>query len=293
MLGTAAAMGAPPNIQDLYDPSSKKHLLAGTFPKKANLQQALTDLEQVFLRYGVSVVRPDNVVDCNQIFTRDLGFVVDDIFVRSNIIPHREKELAGLNSVLTQIPASKQLVFPKKVHIEGGDVIVHNDYIYVGISTSPDYAKLLAARTNKAAVAALQQAFPHKKVKGFELNKSNTIPHENALHLDCCFQPIGKDKAIIYPGGFLIKDEYDWLINFFGKENIFETTKEEMYNMNCNVFSISENVIVSENNFIRLNEWLISKEFTVEKINYSEIAKQEGLLRCSTMPLIRKQSNFE
>ena len=69
--------------------------------------------------------------------------------------------------------------------------------------------------------------------------------------------------------------------------------KEEMYNMNCNVFSISENVIVSENNFIRLNEWLISKEFTVEKINYSEIAKQEGLLRCSTMPLIRKQSNFE
>ena len=63
--------------------------------------------------------------------------------------------------------------------------------------------------------------------------------------------------------------------------------------MNCNVFSISENVIVSENNFSRLNEWLISKEFTVEKINYSEIAKQEGLLRCSTMPLIRKQSNFE
>ena len=66
-----------------------------------------------------------------------------------------------------------------------------------------------------------------------------------------------------------------------------------MYNMNGNVFSIYENVIVSENNFSRLNEWLISKEFTVEKINYSEIAKQEGLLRCSTMPLIRKQSNFE
>jgi N-dimethylarginine dimethylaminohydrolase len=58
--------------------------------------------------------------------------------------------------------------------------------------------------------------------------------------------------------------------------------------MNCNVFSISETVIVSENNFSRLNNWLISKEFTVEKINYSEIAKQEGLLRCSTMPLKRK-----
>ena len=61
-----------------------------------------------------------------------------------------------------------------------------------------------------------------------------------------------------------------------------------MYNMNCNVFSISENVIVSENNFSRLNQWLTLNGFTVEKINYSEIAKQEGLLRCSTMPLMRK-----
>jgi N-dimethylarginine dimethylaminohydrolase len=61
-----------------------------------------------------------------------------------------------------------------------------------------------------------------------------------------------------------------------------------MYNMNCNLFSISETVIVSENNFSRLNEWLISKGFIVEKVKYSEIAKQEGLLRCSTMPLIRK-----
>jgi len=47
-LGTAAAMGAPPNIQDLYDPTSKKHILAGTFPKEAALQRALSDLEQVF-----------------------------------------------------------------------------------------------------------------------------------------------------------------------------------------------------------------------------------------------------
>jgi len=61
-----------------------------------------------------------------------------------------------------------------------------------------------------------------------------------------------------------------------------------MYNMSCNVFSISENVIVFENNFDRLNEWLTSNGFKVEKISYSEIAKQEGLLRCSTMPLIRK-----
>jgi len=46
---------------------------------------------------------------------------------------------------------------------------------------------------------------------------------------------------------------------------------------------------VSENNFTRLNHWLKEKGFTVEAIPYAEIAKQEGLLRCSTLPLERER----
>ncbi|MDG1930151.1 MAG: arginine deiminase family protein [Flavobacteriaceae bacterium] len=286
-MGTAAAMGAPPNIQDLYDPTSKKHLLAGTFPKKAALQRALADLERIFLRYGVTVLRPDNVVDCNQIFARDLGFVVGDIFVRANIIPHREKELAGLTSLLAQIPSSQQLIFSNEVHVEGGDVIVHNEYIYVGISTRPDYAKLLTARTNKAAAAALQQTFPSKKVKAFELNKSNTIPHENALHLDCCFQPVGRNLALTCPEGFADMDAYNLLVTHFGDTNIFEVSAVEMSQMMCNVVSISPTVVVSNTSFIRLNTWLRQRGITVEEVDFDEIGKQGGLFRCVTLPLFR------
>jgi N-dimethylarginine dimethylaminohydrolase len=61
-----------------------------------------------------------------------------------------------------------------------------------------------------------------------------------------------------------------------------------MYNMNSNVFSISENIVVSEKGFTRLNTELRKRGFIVEEIQYSEIAKMEGLLRCSTMPLKRK-----
>jgi N-dimethylarginine dimethylaminohydrolase len=57
--------------------------------------------------------------------------------------------------------------------------------------------------------------------------------------------------------------------------------------MNSNVFSITPDVVVSEKNFTRLNTWLKQQGFTVEEIPYAEIAKQEGLLRCSTLPLIR------
>ena len=42
-----------------------------------------------------------------------------------------------------------------------------------------------------------------------------------------------------------------------------------MYQMNSNVFSISEDVVVSEQNFTRLNSWLEAQGFTVEKVPYS------------------------
>ena len=93
--------------------------------------------------------------------------------------------------------------------------------------------------------------------------------------------------AILHKNGFLIEEEFEWLVNYFGKENVFEISKDEMYQMNSNVFSISEDVVVSEQNFTRLNLWLEAQGITVEKVPYQEIAKQEGLLRCSTLPLVR------
>ena len=61
-----------------------------------------------------------------------------------------------------------------------------------------------------------------------------------------------------------------------------------MSEMHCNFFSIDKNIVVSEKSFVKLNNWLKSFDFVVEEINYKEISKQGGLLRCSTLPLIRK-----
>ena len=133
----------------------------------------------------------------------------------------------------------------------------------------------------------LKELFPQKNVKTFELRKSNSNPLENALHLDCCFQPLGQGKALLHDRGFLNAEDYEWLLNFFGKENVFEATAKEMSQMNCNVFSISDDVVISEQNFTRLNTWLVANAFTVEEVPYAEISKQGGLLRCSTLPLKR------
>ena len=288
ILGSANSNGPTPSIKDCYDPKSIEHILNGTYPIEQDMINELRSFENILVKYGVKVYRPNQINNYNQIFTRDISFVIGDKIVLSNMIDSRSLELSAVKHILSEIPSENIIKLSSDCHVEGGDVILFNNYIFIGIYTGEDYPDYITARTNLNAANEIKKNFPNKIIKTFELRKSNSSPKDNALHLDCCFQPIGKDKAIIYPGGFLIKDEYDWLVNFFGKENIFETTKEEMYNMNCNVFSISENVIVSENNFSRLNQWLISKGFVVEKIKYSEIAKQEGLLRCSTMPLKRK-----
>lgn len=287
ILGTAVSNGPIPKVEDCYDPKSVQHVLAKTYPKEEDMVLEIEAVAKVFEKYNVQVFRPEVIKDYNQIFSRDIAFVIEDKFIEANILPDREREYQAINNVISQINPDNVIVLPKECHVEGGDVMPWNNYIFVGTYSGEDYPDFITARTNIYAVHALQALFPNKIVKPFELRKSNTNPKENALHLDCCFQPIGKDKAILHKNGFLVESEYEWLLNYFGKENVFEITKEEMYNMNSNVFSISENIIISEQNFTRLNSWLREKGFTVEEVPYAEIAKQEGLLRCSTLPLIR------
>lgn len=287
VLGTAFHNGPIPTIEECYDPKSKIHVIAGTYPKEQDMIVEMESVARVFEKYGIKVFRPKVIENYNQIFSRDIGFVIEDKFITANILPDRDQEISAIDHVLDQIPKENRISLPEDCHVEGGDVMPWNNYIFIGTYSGKDYPEYITARTNVNAVKAIQELFPTKIVKSFELRKSNDNAKENALHLDCCFQPIGKDKAILHKNGFLIEEEFLWLVDFFGKENIFEISKDEMYQMNSNVFSISENIIVSEQNFTRLNTWLVEKGFTVEKVPYAEIAKQEGLLRCSTLPLVR------
>ncbi|WP_262733167.1 MULTISPECIES: dimethylarginine dimethylaminohydrolase family protein [Gaetbulibacter] len=287
VLGTAKSNGPTPKIEDAYDPKSLEHIKAGTYPLEADMVNEMEAVAKVFEKYDVKVYRPNIIEDCNQIFARDIAFVIDDVFVKANILPDREEELEAIQYVIDQIDPKKVIRPPEEAHIEGGDVIVWNDHIFIGTYRGADYSDYIVARTNQLGVDYITEKFPHKTIKSFDLRKSQVNPRDNALHLDCCFQPIGTNKAILHKEGFLVEEEYEWLLNFFGEENCFVITKDEMYDMNSNVFSISEDVIISEKNFTRLNTWLRKNGFTVEEVPYAEIAKQEGLLRCSTMPLIR------
>ena len=287
VLGSAVDNGPTPKAEEAYDPKSLEHILAGTYPKEQDMVNEMEAFNTVLKKYDVTVFRPEQIENYNQIFTRDIGFVIDDVFVKSNILPDRERELDAIQYIIDQINPKKVVRPPEEVHIEGGDVMLWNEYIFIGTYKGSDYKEYITARTNLQGVQYIKDLFPNKIVKEFDLVKSKIDARDNALHLDCCFQPVGNDKGIIYKNGFREEADYLFLVHLFGKNNLFHITRDEMYHMNSNVFSIDTNVVVSERNFTRLNNWLRANGFVVEEIPYAEIAKQEGLLRCSTLPLIR------
>lgn len=287
VLGTAVSFGGEPAVADAYDPKSLEHILAGTFPKEADLIPEMEAVHEVLENYGVQVFRPKVIKDYNQIFTRDIAFVIQDKMVICNMLEERAQEIEAIQHVIKQVDPSKVLRMPAHAYLEGGDVMPVNDHIFVGYADETDFEAYTVARSNPAGLEFLQETFPDYTVKGFQLVKSDKDPRYNALHLDCCFQPLGRGHVIMFPDGFKLKEDLEFLRSYFGKDKVFEITREEMYEMNSNVFSISEDVVISERHFDRLNAWLESKGFTVEKVAYSETAKMEGLLRCSTLPLRR------
>lgn len=287
ILGTAESNGPTPQEHEAYDPKSLEHIKAGTYPKEEDMVKEIDALYQVFKKYGVEVYQPEIIKDYNQIFTRDIGFVIDDTFIKANILPDRERELDAIQYVIDKMNPSKVVRPPEEVHIEGGDVILWNDHIFIGTYKGRDYKDYITARTNMEGVNYIKEMFPNKIVREFDLVKSRFEPRDNALHLDCCFQPVGKDKGVIYKGGFRDEADYMYLVNIFGPDNLFHIEREEMYNMTSNFFSIDHDVVVIEKNFGRLRNWLLERDFKIEEVPYAEISKQEGLLRCSTLPLIR------
>ena len=290
ILGTAKGVGDVPKMEDAYDPKSKEHIAAGTFPKEKDMIDEMEAFASVLEKYGVKVYRPEIIPDYNQIFSRDIGFVIEDKFIKPRILKDRKEEIQGIQYVIDQMNPAQVIQAPEGVRIEGGDVMPWKDHIFVGYSEAKGFEKYIVARTNRAGVDFLQETFPNKTVKGFQLNKSDEVAKDNALHLDCCFQPVGLDQAIIYKEGFKLEEDYEYLKNYFGEENLIHITRDEMYEMNSNVFSISPKVVVLEKGFTRLASQLEERGFTVETVPYAEISKMEGLLRCSTLPLYRKSN---
>jgi len=236
ILGIADNLGNPPSESDAFDPRSLYHIKNNSYPLEKDLKKEVDSFKKKLIKHNVEVLRPNNVDDCNQIFARDLGFVISNMFFLSNIVPNRQEEIEGINEILNHLDVGV-IKLPEFMHIEGGDIIVHNDKVFIGTYSEEDYPSLITARTNIKSIDYLKRIINNKEIIPIDIKKSNINIFENTLHLDCCFQTISKDKAIICPDGFKKKEDVEYLIKLFGKKKHLSCKPRRDFHADIKCFS--------------------------------------------------------
>ncbi|MFD1336958.1 dimethylarginine dimethylaminohydrolase family protein [Oceanobacillus iheyensis] len=234
-----------------------------------DIQKAMTqhhDFINALKKTGSEVIQLKADSNLNeQVFTRDIGFVIEDQFFVSQMQREiREKESVVLQNWLRVegIP----FIPIKTASIEGGDVIVDGKDIWVGQSK----------RTSKAAISELTSHLPNNEVHAVPLR-------DDILHLDCIFNVLEDGYALIYKDG-MDSQSYQTMKQ---KYTLIEVTEEEQFHMAPNVLSIGNGKIISlpENN--RVNKELARAGFDIMEVDFSEIIKSGGSFRCCTLPIFR------
>ncbi len=219
---------------------------------------------------GVQVLLADSILGCAaQHYTRDIGFAIDDAFFIANPRRHyRKREVEGLSSLCSRL--SKVCCIDNGT-IEGGDVIVDEEYLIVG----------LGEETNELGIDCLKE-----KMRASEIDReviTLKFSHRGVIHLDTKFNIVAKGVGIIHPKSFDSKS-LKWLENNF---DLIEATDAEMRNIEINTFSISSKKIVMQEQSTRLPLLLEEKGIEVIPIDYSEVLKLPGSFRCTTLPVER------
>ncbi|MFD1205121.1 MULTISPECIES: arginine deiminase family protein [Sporosarcina] len=251
-------------IEDVINDVQKKYKDENIDIDLAMKQHA--EFEKLLIAHGVEVIKlPASEQFPEQVFTRDIGFTVgEDVFVAEMASDIRKGEEEALEEFLEDEEIPYQTTIDR---VEGGDVIVDRNRVYVGISS----------RTSEKAVRNLQKDLPEYDIIRIPFN-------EKYLHLDCVFNILSPTVGLIFPEA-LTKEIVDKLS---AEYDLIEVSADEQFTMGTNVLSIGNRKVFSLPQNKKVNEAMRAKGFEVIEVDFSEIIKSGGSFRCCSMPLKRE-----
>jgi N-dimethylarginine dimethylaminohydrolase len=240
--------------------------------KRVCQQQAL--FMEILKANGVEVLLANQVPHCGtQHYTRDIAFAIDDtLFIANPRRYYRQREIEGLRDLL---PRFSKVAHLESGVIEGGDVIVDDQFIIVG----------LGEETNKEGINCLRRKFSELGIEREIVTIEFT--HRGIIHLDTKFNIPAKGVALIHPKSFK-PESLKWLESHF---DLIEATDNETANMEINTFALSPRKVVMLERSHRLASLLESKGIEPILIDYSEVTKLPGSFRCTTLPIERAASS--
>lgn len=202
-----------------------------------------------------------------QVFTRDIGFTLGKkVYVAEMAADIRQ----GEENVLKQWLEQQQIPFYNLTgdRIEGGDVLIDGKTIYVGVSN----------RTFEEAIEHLRSLLPEYEII--------SIPFTDTyLHLDCVFNIISPEEALIFPGE--IHGEKVKMLE--SRYNLIRVSEDEQFTLGTNVLSIGNKKVFSLPVNKNVNKELRARGFDVMEVDITEIIKSGGAFRCCTMPVRRSR----
>ncbi|MGN1400097.1 MAG: dimethylarginine dimethylaminohydrolase family protein [Bacillus sp. (in: firmicutes)] len=218
--------------------------------------------------HGVTVVElSPNAELPEQVFTRDIGFTIgNQVFVAEMSCGVRQGEEIVLKTWLEENNLPYQDL--GGAQIEGGDVIVDRHQVFVGISE----------RTSMTSIEELA------KLLGQDYEVIPLPFDSKYLHLDCVFNILSENEALIYPDAFL-KHELEFLAERF---QLIEVSASEQFTMGTNILSLGGKKVLSLPVNPSVNKQLRDRGYTVIEVDLSEIIKSGGSFRCCSMPIVRK-----
>jgi N-dimethylarginine dimethylaminohydrolase len=227
---------------------------------------------EVMERNGVEVLFAEAVPGCfTQHYTRDIGFAIDDTFFCANPRRHaRQRELEGLRNLLPRFSKVARL---ENGTIEGGNVIVDEQYIIVG----------LGEETSKEGIDCLR-----RKCRELRIDRdiiTLEFAHRGIIHLDTRFNIPSRGIGLVHPKSFKT-ESLKWLENRF---DLIVATDEETANVEINTFALSPRKLVMRERSHRLALLLESKGIETILIDFSEVTKLPGSFRCATLPIEREK----
>ncbi|WP_424955119.1 dimethylarginine dimethylaminohydrolase family protein [Jeotgalibacillus salarius] len=244
---------------------TQKHFLKDNIDREKAMEQHRNFI-QMLHEHGADVVQlPPLAMYPEQVFTRDIGFTIGDTVYISTMGTDMR---SGEDDILKEWLQESELKHKKisTPSIEGGDVITDGKKIWVGISS----------RTTEEAVEELRELLPEHEMI--------SVPFDSQyLHLDCLFNIISPQEALIYKPAF----SQEMIEKFEAHYDLTDVTDEEQFTMGPNVLSIGQDKIFSLPVNQDINKKLRRAGYDVIECDISEIIKSGGSFRCCTLPINR------
>jgi len=271
-------IGLPDNFHqsgevEVINKKMEKYYSSDEKPTPQNLKPEFDLLQKTLEGVGVTVYHQKSVLGVpDQLTSRDIGFVVGNTFVVAGMAKKsRKQEYKGIEHLFHDFEG--ELIYvPSGVILEGGDVIVDNPYIFLGLSQ----------RSTMQGVEFLKQNFKDWYTVPVYLKPLSE--GEDVLHLDCAFMPTAEDEALIYKPGF--KEIPKEISEKYGS-GFINVTKQEQLELGTNVLQLGPKKIISRDKAHGLNAKLKSLGYDVTPLKFDEAPKTGGSFHCCTLPLYR------